>query len=165
MKNKYIDFIEQNFNFPQPELKLENNQLNFHDINLMDLVQKYGTPFKFSYLPQISNNINRAKTWFEQAISKHDYQAKYNYCYCTKSSHFKFILDEALSNDVHIETSSAFDFDILFSLIKEGKIHKDRFIVCNGYKMDDYIKHIATLIKQGYENCIPIIDNSNELTH
>lgn len=165
MKNKYIDFIEQNFNFPQPELKLENNQLNFHDINLMDLVQKYGTPFKFSYLPQISNNINRAKTWFEQAISKHDYQAKYNYCYCTKSSHFKFILDEALSNDVHIETSSAFDFDILFSLINEGKIQKDPFIVCNGYKMDDYIKHIATLIKQGYKNCIPIIDNSNELNH
>lgn len=165
MKNKYIDFIEQNFVFPQPEFSLNENRLQFHSIDLMNLVQKYGTPFKFSFLPKISENITLARKWFSDAMEKHEYQAKYNYCYCTKSSHFKFIMDEALKNPIHIETSSAFDIDIIYSLIKEGKITKDRYIVCNGYKMDDYLHHIAQLIKMGYENCIPIIDNSNELNH
>ncbi|MDX1278438.1 MAG: arginine decarboxylase, partial [Oceanihabitans sediminis] len=59
MNTKYFDLINQTFDFPQEEFTLENNKLNFHDINLMELVEQYGAPLKFTYLPQISNNINR----------------------------------------------------------------------------------------------------------
>ena len=120
MNNKYIDLIDQSFHFPQEEFKLEDKELHFHDIDLMKLVEDYGVPLKFTYLPQISNNIQRAKTWFADAFKKHKYKGKYNYCYCTKSSHFKHVLDEALTNDIHIETSSAFDIDIVKALKKEG---------------------------------------------
>jgi len=45
MKTKYIDLIEQTFDFPQEEFKLtDKNELQFHDIDLMGLVEKYGTP-------------------------------------------------------------------------------------------------------------------------
>ena len=98
MNTKYIDLISQTYDFPQEEFTLENNKLNFHDIDLMELVEEYGAPIKFTYLPQISKNINRAKTWFSDAIKKHDYKGTYNYCYCTKSSHFKHVLNEALKN-------------------------------------------------------------------
>lgn len=163
MKTKYIDFIDQNFDFPQEEFSLCNDELEFHDINIMDLVKQYGAPLKFTYLPQISNNINRVKKWFSEAIKKANYSGKYNYCYCTKSSHFKFVLDEALKNDIHLETSSAVDMDIIESLIKDQKIQKSNYILCNGFKRDQYILNIAKIINKGFNNCIPIIDNYKEL--
>jgi len=163
MKTKYIDLISQTYDFPQEEFTLQNNKLNFHDVNLMELVEEYGAPLKFTYLPQISNNINRAKKWFNDAITKHDYKGNYNYCYCTKSSHFKHVLNEALKNDIHIETSSAFDIDIVENLKAEGKITDETFVISNGFKRAQYVTNIARLINNGQKNCIPIIDNYEEI--
>ncbi|NCO63450.1 MAG: arginine decarboxylase [Flavobacteriales bacterium] len=163
MNTKYIDLISQTFDFPQEEFKLEDKTLQFHDIDLMELVETYGTPLKFTYLPQISNNIKRAKGWFEKAIKNNKYKGKYNYCYCTKSSHFKHVLNEALKNDIHIETSSAFDIDIVENLKKEGKITDDTYVISNGFKRAEYISNIARLINNGHKNCIPIIDNYEEI--
>lgn len=163
MNTKYIDLISQTYDFPQEEFTLENNKLNFHDIDLMELVEEYGAPIKFTYLPQISKNINRAKTWFSDAIKKHDYKGTYNYCYCTKSSHFKHVLNEALKNDIHIETSSAFDIDIVENLKKEGKITDETYVISNGFKRAQYVTNIARLINNGQKNCIPIIDNYEEI--
>ncbi|WP_416444809.1 arginine decarboxylase [Leeuwenhoekiella sp. A16] len=163
MNTKYIDLIDQTFYFPQEDFKLENNHLQFHDIDLMGLVEKYGAPLKFSYLPKISQNINRAKKWFADAIEKHDYKGGYNYCYCTKSSHFKHVLDEALKNDIHIETSSAFDINIVKKLKETGKITDSTYVICNGFKRDQYIDNISDLINTGHQNCVPIIDNYEEI--
>ena len=83
MKDKYIDLIEQTFDFPQDEFTVEDNELNFHDIPLMELIKQYGTPLKITYLPKISQQINRAKRMFNVAMAKVDYKGTYNYCYCT----------------------------------------------------------------------------------
>lgn len=163
MNTKYIDLISQTFDFPQEEFKLEEKTLQFHDIDLMALVEQYGAPLKFTYLPQISNNINKAKGWFEKAIKNNKYKGKYHYCYCTKSSHFKHVLNEALKNDIHIETSSAFDIDIVESLKKEGKITDETYVISNGFKRSQYITNIARLINNGHKNAIPIIDNYEEI--
>ncbi|TWO31926.1 arginine decarboxylase [Seonamhaeicola sediminis] len=163
MNTKYIDLINQTFDFPQEEFKVDKGELQFHGIDLMQLTKKYGAPLKFTYLPQISNNINRAKGWFDKAIKKHNYKGNYNYCYCTKSSHFKHVLDEALKNNIHIETSSAFDIDIIESLKEEGKITNNTFIISNGFKRAQYITNIARLINNGHKNAIPIIDNYEEI--
>ena len=163
MKTKYFDLIDQTYYFPQEEFKLDNDQLKFHDIDLMGLVEKYGAPLKFTYLPQISNNIKRAQYWFKNAIEKQGYEGNYHYCYCTKSSHFSHVLNEALNNDIHIETSSAFDIDIVKSLIAKGKLSKDNYVICNGFKRDEYIENIAELINGSHKKCIPIIDNYEEL--
>lgn len=163
MKNKYIDLIDQTYYFPQEEFTLDDNKLLFHNIDLMQLVEEYGAPLKFTYLPQISNNINKAKSWFKKAIEKHNYGGQYNYCYCTKSSHFEHVLTEALKNNIHIETSSAIDINIVNNLISQNKITKDNYIICNGFKREAYIKNIADLINGGHEKCVPIIDNYEEL--
>lgn len=163
MNTKYIDLIEQTFDFPQEEFKIEEGQLVFHDINLAQLVEQYGSPLKFTYLPKISENINRAKQWFANAFEKHQYKGKYYYCYCTKSSHFKYVLDEALKNKIHIETSSAYDIKIVEKLKSDGKITNNDYVICNGFKRDEYISNIAKLINDGHKNCIPIIDNYEEL--
>ncbi len=163
MNTKYIDLISQTYYFPQEEFQLGESGLEFHDIDLMALVEEYGAPLKFTYLPKISENINRAKKWFNDAIEKNNYKGSYNYCYCTKSSHFKHVLTEALKNDIHIETSSAFDIDIVQSLKAQGKITNNTFVICNGFKREKYIENIATLINGGHDNCIPIIDNYEEI--
>lgn len=163
MKVKYIDLIEQTFDFPQEEFSLDGDELLFHDIPMMEIVKRYGTPFKFTYLPIISKQIQKAKRWFNVAMAKVDYKGKYHYCYCTKSSHFEPILTEALKNDIHIETSSAFDINIIEKLVEDGKLTKNNYVVCNGYKPDRYLDNIARLINNGYNNVIPVIDNIPEL--
>jgi arginine decarboxylase len=96
-------------------------------------------------------------------MEKNNYKGKYHYCYCTKSSHFKPVLNEALKNDIHIETSSAFDINIVEKLKEKGKIKDNTYIICNGFKRDQYITNIANLINGGHQNCIPIIDNYEEI--
>ena len=152
MKNKYIDLIEQTFDFPQDEFTVTDNELNFHDVPLMDIIKQYGTPLKITYLPKISAQINRAKRLFNVAMAKVDYKGSYNYCYCTKSSHFSFILEEALKNDIHLETSSAYDIHIIKALYDSGVIDKERYIICNGFKRPQYVENIAQLINNGFSN-------------
>ncbi len=163
MKTKYIDLIEQTFDFPQKEFTLDDNKLQFHGIDLTELIAEYGTPLKFTYLPKISENINRAKDWFADAITKNNYQGTYHYCYCTKSSHFKHVLNEALKNDIHIETSSAFDIDIVENLKAQGKINDETYVISNGFKRDQYVKNIGRLVNNGHKNCIAVIDNYEEI--
>ena len=163
MNTKYIDLIDQTYYFPQEEFDLKEDTLQFHGIDLMKLIEEYGAPLKFTYLPKISENIQKAKKWFAHAIEKHNYKGSYNYCYCTKSSHFQHVLDEALKNDIHIETSSAFDINIVEKLQKKGKITKDTYVICNGFKREQYITNIGRLINNGHQNCIPIIDNYEEI--
>ena len=163
MNTKYTDLIDQTFDFPQEEFEVNNNQLSWHGINLSELIKEHGTPLKFSYLPKISENIQRAKEWFVAAFEEHDYKAKYNYCYCTKSSHFSHVLNEVLKNETHIETSSAFDINIVESLFEKGKLTKDNYIICNGFKRAQYVDNITRIINSGFKNCIPIIDNYEEL--
>jgi arginine decarboxylase len=163
MKNKYIDLIEQTFDFPQEEFKVEDNELYFHNIPLMDIIKQYGTPLKISYLPKISHQIQKAKKMFNVAIAKADYKGDYHYCYCTKSSHFSFILEEVLKNEVNLETSSAFDIFLLEALREQGLINLENYIVCNGFKRPQYIENISNLINEGFENTIPILDNKFEL--
>ena len=163
MRLKYRDLIDQTYYFPQDEFDTKGSHLTFHGIDMMDLVEKYGAPLKFTYLPKISENIQKAKNWFREAMERRDYQGSYNYCYCTKSSHFSFILDEALKNKIHIETSSAYDINIVEILKKQGKLSNNSWIICNGFKRDQYVDNIARLINGGHKKCIPVLDNYEEL--
>ena len=164
MKNKYIDLIQQTFNFPQEGFNVVDNHLLFNDIPLMDIINQYGTPLKITYLPKISSQIEKAKRIFNVAMAKADYKGSYTYCYCTKSSHFSFILEEVLKNDVHIETSSAFDIPIVKELHKKGMISKDKFIVCNGYKRENYQAYVCELANDGF-NVLPVLDHKSEIDY
>jgi len=96
MKNSYKDLIEQTFYFPQEGFDVIDDSLHFNGVNLMDIIEQYGTPLKITYLPKITSQIQKAKRIFNVAIAKADYKGNYTYCYCTKSSHFSFVMDEVL---------------------------------------------------------------------
>lgn len=163
MKNKYIDLIEQSFEFPNEEFTIVENELEWCGIPLMDIIKQYGTPLRISYLPKIAENIQKARRMFNVAMAKVDYEGDYNYCYCTKSSHFSFVLEEVLKHGVHIETSSAFDINILESLYEQELIKSNTFVLCNGFKRPQYVENIQNLMRMGFTNVVPILDNKFEL--
>jgi len=163
MRTKYIDLISQTYEFPQEEFKVIDDELYFNDVNLMDIIKQYGTPLKITYLPRISHNVQKARRWFNVAIAKVDYQGDYHYCYCTKSSHFEFVLTEVLKNDVHIETSSAFDLNIIEMLFENNQFDKNNYIICNGFKKYQYIENICSLLDKGFVNVMPVLDSKHEL--
>src|SRR3954463_2881875 len=153
MNNTYTDLVQQTFHFPQEGFDInDNGYLEFNGLNLKDIIAKHGTPLKLTYLPKIGMQINKAKKLFANAFKKHKYEGKYNYCYCTKSSHFSFIVEEALKHNIHLETSYAYDIDIINALYKKRKINKDIHIVCNGFKQKNYTTRIAKLINSGFKN-------------
>jgi len=165
MNNTYFDLVDQTFYWPQEGFTLENNRLLFHGIPLVDIIQKYGTPLKLYYLPKISQQIQKAQQLFDDAIKLHNYKGKYHYSYCTKSSHFKFVLDEVLKNITQLETSSSFDMDLIKRLYDTGKINKDTVIINNGYKTKEYAFKISKLINDGFRNVIPVLDNTSEFEY
>ncbi|TAE16051.1 MAG: arginine decarboxylase [Bacteroidetes bacterium] len=158
----YFDLIEQTFDFPTKEFKVAKNALQFNGVHLMDIIREYGTPLKITYLPKIGEHISYAREIFGKAIKKLKYKGDYVYCYCTKSSHFRFVIEEVLKHDTHLETSSAFDIPIIRKLHEAGKFDKDRYIICNGFKRPAYLQYIRDLLQDGF-NCMPVLDNLKEI--
>lgn len=160
---KYKDLIEQTFDFPQKDFKVEHEQLMWNNLPLMEIIKKYGSPLRITYLPRISQQITKARRLFNSSIANNDYKGNYHYCYCTKSSHFSFVLEEALKSKVYLETSSAFDFELIKKLEEKQKLTKEITIVCNGFKTQRYQDAITNAIQNGYKNIITVLDNLEEL--
>ncbi|SFW14871.1 type III PLP-dependent enzyme domain-containing protein [Chitinophaga sancti] len=163
MNSTYTDLVNQTFEFPQEGFDVQDGYLEFNGVNIKELIDKYGTPFKLTYLPKIGMQINKAKKMFQDAIKKNRYDGNYYYCYCTKSSHFSFIMEETLKHGIHIETSFAYDIDIITKLYERKKINKETKVICNGYKTKAYTKAISKLVNTGFKNVIPVLDNKEEL--
>lgn len=158
----YQDFITNSCSFPSQEFSLKDGWLQFNDLNMKDVIEQYETPTRLSYLPKINSQIENARTYFEKAIKKHGLGTKYIYTYCTKSSHFDFILKKCLDNGAQIETSSAFDVQIIRHLYNRNWLSKDILLLANGFKRPLYLQNLCEVIEEGFENCIPILDNINE---
>lgn len=163
MNRSFLDLIKQTYTFPQTAFEVKNGSLLFNQIPLKEVIDQFGTPLKLTYLPKIGEQIDTARRFFEQAMRKVDYKNEYNFCYCTKSSHFAYVLDEVLAHKSNLEISSAFDTHIICNLYKNGKLAEDTYIICNGYKTADYFAGIEAMIQLGLKNVIPILDNMEEL--
>ncbi len=162
MKNTYFDLIDQSYYFPQEGFDLRDGYLTFYGISLKYLIEKHGTPFRLIYLPRINDQIKKAKNLFNRAIKKHGYKGKYHYCYCTKCNHFAPVLKTALKENIHIETSSSYDIDLIRQLYTEGKIDKSTILVHNGYKTEGYLDKIISLNKDGFKNSVLVLDSTQE---
>ena len=163
MKNTYFQLINQTYFFPQEGFDNRNGYLTFHNVSLKYLIDKYGTPFKLTYLPRIGDQIKKAKNLFHKAMKANNYRGEYYYCYCTKCCHFSHVINEALNHNVHLETSSSFDIDLIRKLYEKGRINKKTYLVHNGHKTDDYVNKIAALVNDGFENVIPVLDSRLEI--
>jgi len=165
IKNRYFDLIDQTFYFPQEGFDIEEGNLIFNGVPLRYLIDKYGTPLKLTYLPKIGMQIKKAKNLFNKARKAIGYKGKYHYCYCTKSSHFSYVLKEVLRHGVELETSSSFDIDLVKKLYQNKWIDKKVIILNNGFKTAEYATKICGLINDGFKGVLPILDNKQELEY
>ena len=156
--------MTQTYDFPSKGFNIQkNNTLSFQGLDLMKLTKKYGSPLKITYLPKIKQQINQAVDLFSQAIKNHIYKGKYVYTYCTKSSHFSFVINKALESGAQLEISSAYDILLIRRLFAQGRITKNILIICNGYKGDSYLENIVGLWNEGFHNIIVVMDNPQEI--
>ncbi len=161
--NTYLELISQSYEFPQEGFSREEGFLTFHGVSLRKLIEKYGAPFKLVYLPSIVEKIVKARNLFGAAIQEHDYKGRYQYAYCTKCCHFSHVIKAALRADVHLETSSSFDVDLIFRLLESGDLTKETILVHNGYKTDDYLEKVIALNRAGFKNSVLVLDSKSEL--
>ncbi len=145
------------------DFRVEGAELHFRGVNVAQLARRYGTPLKLSFLPRISQNVRRARTYFAEALQRHDYAGEYIYTYCTKSAHHRLVVAEAIAAGAHIEASSAYDLAIVERLADEGALSRTSFVVCNGPKTEDYLRRIFALRSAGFPNIVPVADSFEEL--
>jgi len=154
--------IHQEIELPN-EFDIKDFKLFYRDIDLLNLAKTYGTPLRFTYLPSIVEKIEMMQDCFQAAIAAAKYAGTYTYFYCTKSSHFRHILDKALQANIGIEISSAYDIDLIGSMIDKGTLQSGTSVICNGYKTPEYLDNIIRLIENKHCKVLPIVDSKSEL--
>ena len=142
-------------------LSIRDNKLYYKDINLYDLVKKYKAPLEVAYTPMIADKIKYLKNLFNEKIAKYDYPASYNYAYATKANYYSEVILTALNHVDMLETSSAYDIDIILRLVSLGYIKKGYRVLCNGFKNEKYISTLKQLLDKGID-VVPIIENEQE---
>jgi arginine decarboxylase len=161
-KHTYADLIDQSYDFPNDIFSYDPQWLQFHGIPLIKLLKKYGSPLKITYLPKIAEQITKTKKTMQTAMNKYNYKWWYTYAYCTKSSHFRFVVQKAVETGAQLEISSAYDTALIRSLWNEWVITQDIMIICNGYKSDQYLSSILWLWEAWFTNIIIVLDNPEE---
>lgn len=142
-------------------LSIKNNVLYYKDLNLLELVEKYKAPLEVGYTPMITERVNYLKNLFAQKIKENNYPNKYNYAYATKANYYSEVVLTAFNSCDMLETSSAYDIDIIVKLVEKNIIKPGYTIICNGYKNEKYISSITKLLDAGI-NVVPIIENEQE---
>lgn len=79
MKNTYFNLIGPTYSFPQEEYGLRDAKLPFHGVSIINLIEKYGTPFMLVYLPKMGEQIKRSRRLFIWATEAKNYSGKYHF--------------------------------------------------------------------------------------
>jgi len=58
----YAEFLDLSVGFPQDGFDIIDDELYFHDLNLMEMIETYGSPLRFTYLPIVSKKNPAGKT-------------------------------------------------------------------------------------------------------
>ena len=138
------------------EIKLQNNELFYNGYSLTNLAKKYGTPLRVSFLGVIKDHVLELKDAYAKAIKKNNYDGKFIYVNANKANYEFQEVKTAYEAGDGIETSSYYDL-----LLSKEISKKDKPIICNGIKGEDYLDEIIKLTKDGYY-IINILDSYDE---
>ena len=140
---------------------IKNNELFYNGYSLKYLAKKYGTPLKITFLDIIKDHIVSLKESFDKAIKDLNYPAKFIYLNANKANYGAIEVLEAFKWADGLETSSYYDLLFTHELFRRYPNMNYKYIVCNGYKLDDYIGEIIKIQKEGIK-IIDIIDSVSE---
>ncbi|MBP5343391.1 hypothetical protein J6Y73_05645 [bacterium] len=139
-------------------VEVKDGELFYNGFSLKKLAIEYGTPLKITFLDIIKERITSLKEAFDKAIKELNYNGSFIYLNANKANYGLLELKEASYYSDGLETSSYYDLLLTRKLLEN---QKDRYIVSNGYKMDDYLDSIVDAFKAGF-NIIDVIDSIDE---
>ena len=138
-------------------IDIKNGDLIYLGYNLKDYAIKHGTPLKICFLDVIKLRVETLKNSFSKAIKELNYNGKFVYLNANKANYgMKEIMTSFNSGD-GLETSSHYDLILTKRIMKNS----DKYLVCNGYKLDDYLNEVEDAYSNGL-NIIDVIDSISE---
>ncbi|NHJ05769.1 MAG: hypothetical protein EAX90_13165 [Candidatus Heimdallarchaeota archaeon] len=138
-------------------LKIDNQQIAFEEI--VKIVRKKTKYKKTSFalrIPQlIIGQIRDLISSFENARKKFEYSGKYQPIYPIKVNSQKLIIETIIKSNPNyaFEAGTKSEFILLLHALEN---EKNRLIMCNGAKDQEYLKEINEAIKKGHNVCISI---------
>ena len=141
--------------------EIKDNQLYYNGYSLKDLAIKYGTPLKITFLDVIKDHVLSLKNAFDKAIKELNYPASFIYLNANKANYGALEVLETFKWGDGLETSSYYDLLYTYEFFKKYKDYNHKYLVCNGYKQNDYLDKIINIKKEGIK-IIDIIDSIEE---
>ena len=141
--------------------EIKNGNLYYNGYDLEKLAKEYGTPLKVTFLDVISEHITSLKNSFNAAIKETGYKGNFIYLNANKANYGKEEIETSFIAGDGLETSSYYDLLLTLKMFKNHPEFKNKLIVSNGLKLNDYLDEIINANNNGY-NIIDIIDDIRE---
>ena len=139
----------------------KDGKLYYYGYCLADLAKRFGTPLTITFLDVIKDRILSLKEAFSKAKEKTNYKGEFYYLNANKANYGKDEIESAFIYSDGLETSSFYDLVLSLKMFEKYPEFKEKLIVCNGLKQDNYLDAIVYAHNQGY-NIITIIDDIYE---
>ncbi len=140
---------------------IKDGELYYNGYNLTKLAKEYGTPLKVTFLDVITEHITSLKKAFNEAILTTGYKGKFYYLNANKANYSKEEIETSFIAGDGLETSSYYDLLLTLKMFDKHQEFKDKLIVSNGLKLNDYLDEIIKAHNNGF-NIIDIIDDIRE---
>ncbi len=141
--------------------EIKDGKLYYNGYDLYSLAKEYKTPLKITFLAVIKEHIEALKKSFDENIKKLQYPAKFIYLNANKANYGFEEIDTAFKYSDGLETSSYYDLLLTYDFFLKHPEFKNKYLVTNGYKMNDYLDEIIRIHHEGY-HIIDIIDSLEE---
>ncbi len=164
---RYFDYLTSTHDLQDGHvtdyLQIRDGRLYFRELDLLDLVRGHGTPLEVAYLPLIHERVRAIIDAFARARTDTGYRGEFVYAYASKANTAEEVVRSALEAGAHYEASSAFDMDIVRLMWRAGRLPADRLVLCNGFKVPEYVEKIRRLRADGLTGIMPVLDRPDEL--
>ena len=137
--------------------EIKNGKLIYLGYDLTKYAEKYHTPLKICFLDVITKRVNELKEAFKIAKENLNYKRAFVYLNANKANYGYKEIETAFQSADGLETSSCYDLKLTKSIMKDSK----KYLVCNGYKLQDYVDEIIDAYKSNM-NIIDVIDSVSE---
>ena len=140
--------------------------LDGHQISLSEVIRQVGSQVRERGYPRvpsftlripqlIDTQIQKVSQIFHSILKEQNYQGHYRVVYPLKVNPMKSVIHQILDNNpnygLEVGTKSE-----LFIVLKELKDKKDRLIMCNGVKDNEYIEIVRQALNEGYNIWVSI---------
>ena len=139
----------------------KDGKLYYNGYCLVDLAKRFGTPLTITFLDVIKERILSLKEAFLKAKNDVNYKGNFFYLNANKANYGKDEIESAFIYSDGLETSSFYDLVLSLKMFEKYPDFKNKLIVCNGLKQDNYLDAIILAHNKGY-NIITIIDDIYE---